>query len=122
MATLCNYKFSSIAIIDDQEEKTNFTSKGYKDIKGDSTIFYFKHDNEYKFLVNKNTLIVTVNQSQYTFDMTKKTEAIINNDGYLFKASITTKQLIITESNIYINYEMDFVSFKANYSINLELL
>ena len=122
MATLCNYKFTSIALIDNQEEKTNFIAKGYKDTQEGYLVLYFKNENEYKFLVSKDSLVVNVNKSQYTFDLTKKTEAIINNDGYSFKASINTEKLVITDNAIYIRYEIDFISFKASYTINLELL
>jgi hypothetical protein len=110
-----------VSIIDDQRENTNFSVKGYKDYKEGCHIYYFKHENEYKFIVSKEDLTVYVNESVYTFNTTKKTEAIINASGYTFKAYINTNKLVISDTLIHIEYELDFNSFKGKYEINLEL-
>ena len=53
--------------------------------------------------------------------MNKKTEALIDSDGYCYKASIITNKLILDSNKIEIEYVLDFSSFKGEYKITLEL-
>ncbi len=122
MAVLCNFKFYSSAIIDDNEDVIEFNVKGYKQINDDSIVYYFKNDNEYKFIIKDNILSVNVNKSVYEFNKTKKTEAILNFDDYVYKASVVTNKLNLSDNKIEIEYVIDFVSFKGKYKIILELL
>jgi len=117
MNELKYFSFKSISKIDGEVSKINFNVKGY--IK-DSNIIYFKHeDNSYKFITNRS-LLVYVNESQYEFDIDKKTLANIVNQGFSMNASIITNKLEILDNKIYIEYIMDFSSFKGEYSIILE--
>lgn len=122
MASICNFKFSSTMVLDGEEEKTEFIAKGYKDFSDEGVIYYFKHENSYKFYIKNEVLTVNVNDSVYVFDKSKKTEAIINNAGYSYKASVKTNELMISEEKIVLEYVMDFVNFKGIYKIILELL
>lgn len=121
MGELVNFKFMSLVSLDGEEEKTEFVSKGYKQVKDKDLIYYFKNENEYKFIVKNNVLEVNVNDSRYTFDTNKKREALISSEGYFYKASIITNKLVINSNKIEIEYILDFGSFKGNYKIILEL-
>lgn len=121
MANLCNFIFYSISKIEEDTNETNFVAKGYKDVKDDKTIWYFKYENEYKLIIKDNELEVFVNESNYLFNVNKKTEAYIKNDNYLYKASILTNSLVIKDNEIDLNYTLDFNSFKGNYRINVKL-
>ena len=121
MAVLCDFKFTSFVKIDNEEEKIEFVTKGYKNNKEDELVYYFKNDNEYKFVIKGDILVVFVNDSKYSFNMNKKTEALINNEGYCYKASISTNKLLLESNKIEIEYVIDFTSFKGEYKIILEL-
>lgn len=121
MAVLCDFKFTSFVKIDNEEEKIEFVTKGYKNNKEDELVYYFKNDNEYKFVIKGDILVVFVNDSKYSFNINKKTEALINNEGYCYKASISTNKLLLESNKIEIEYVIDFTSFKGEYKIILEL-
>ena len=65
---------------------------------------------------------MNVDSSVYKFDVKTKTEAIISSDGYSYKASVITKDLIILDDVIELTYQLDFANFKGDYQITLELL
>ena len=121
MAKLSSFSFYSISTLDDDSSETNFIAKGYVDYREDYSLWYFKHENEYKFIIRRDELEVCVDNSSYNFNVNKKTEAFIKIDNYSYKASITTNSLIISEEEININYVMDFSSFKGNYKIIVKL-
>ena len=66
MAVLCDFKFTSFVKIDNEEEKIEFVTKGYKNNKEDELVYYFKNDNEYKFVIKGDILVVFVNDSKYS--------------------------------------------------------
>lgn len=121
MARLTNFDFYSMSCIEDDINETNFVSKGYVDNKDNCCIWYFKNDNEYKFIIKDNSLLVYVNESVYSFESNKKTESLIKIEGYLCKVSVFTSELIIEENEIRINYILDFNSFKGSYKIIVKL-
>ena len=121
MAKLSNFKFYSHFKLDGEIEKIKFEARGYVDKKTDQIIYYFKNDNDYKFIIKNDIVEVSVNESFYSFVLNKKTEALINNAGYLYKASVVTNKLVILDNKVEIEYVMDFVSFKGVYKIILEL-
>ena len=122
MGELMNFRFKSEYKLDNDIEIIEFESKGYKKYEGNRTIYYFKHDNAYKFLIDDDVLEVEVNNSYYRFDINNKTEAIIRGDHYSYKVSVTTERLNIFNDKIEISYVLDFVTFKGTYNITLELL
>ncbi len=107
--------------MDDDVSETNFIAKGYVDYREDYCLWYFRNENEYKFIIRKDELEVYVGESCYKFKINKKTEALIKSDIYLYKASINTNVLDISEEEITINYVMDFSSFKGSYKIIVKL-
>ena len=117
MSELKEFNFKSINIIDNESNEVTFTTKGY--IKDDSIIYFKWEDNTYKF-IKGDSLLVQVNDSQYEFNANKKTLANIVNQGFSMNASIITDKLEISNNKIYIEYIMDFSSFKGKYIINLE--
>lgn len=121
MRSLCNFHFFAKSNLDGSEQITDFKVKGYETVEGNKTIFYFKNENKYKFILVNNSLEVLVNDSYYKFDVNKKNEAIINSGGYQLKASIITEKLDILDNKIEIQYILDFNSFKGEYQIILEL-
>lgn len=121
MGELCQFRFKSIINLD-EEEIIEFEQKGYKQEKDGCLIYYFKKDQEYKFIIKDNNLEVQVGGSRYNFVLNKKTEALIKVDNYFYKSSVITKLLEIDNNIIKINYEMDFSSFIGEYQIILELL
>lgn len=121
MAKLSNFSFCSVSTIDDDSSVINFQAKGYVDHREDCIIWYFKHENEYKIIIQKDSLVVYVNDSSYTFDQNKKTEALIKIDNYSYKASVLTNNLMISDNQIDINYILNFDSFKGSYRISIKL-
>ena len=120
MASLANFTFYSRSNIDGDINTIDFECKGYTD-KKDNVVWYFKNENEYKFIILKEALMVNVNDSKYYFDINKKTEALICNGGYSYKASVVTKKLEISTNEIKLNYILDFSSFQGEYEIIVKL-
>ena len=85
-----------------------------------ATLYYLKKgDSLYKFIIDGG-LKVFFNESQYEFNLNKKTLAQINSEGFTFNASVITNKLDILTNKIVIEYTMDFTSFKGEYSIIVE--
>ena len=114
--------FKSEYEIDGNKETIEFKEKGYKKVEDNKVTIYFKNENSYKFIISNNTLKVYVNESVYIFDKENKTEAIIKNNDYSYKASLVTNKLNISDNFIQIEYELDFTNFVGKYNITLELL
>lgn len=121
MSELCNFSFYSLSILDNDKQETSFDVKGYKNIEDHKIIYYFKNENTYKFIIDDN-LTVYVNDSIYLFDINKKTEALIRINHLSYKVSVITNKLTISESEIHIEYTLDFITFKGEYKITLKLL
>ena len=93
-------------------------NKNYPDEK--NNIIYFKHENNsYKFVI-KDRIEVSFNDSQYIFEVNKKTLAQIRAANYSFDTNVFTKSIDMFEDKLKIVYEMDFTSFKSKYTITLK--
>ncbi len=121
MTNLCNFHFYSLSFIDNNKETLEFDSKGYKKEEDDEIIYYFKHDNNYKFIIKKDILKVEVNSSKYIFKLNEVTECCINIGDYEIHNTINTQILNISNNKIVLEYEMNFDTFKGQYKIILEL-
>lgn len=117
MASIKKFNFLSISKFDDDVQKIEFNSKGYVD-KENGTIYFKNEGIAYKFILS-NTLIVSVKDSKYEFDLNKKTLAYICTEGMSFETSVITNRLEIKDNQITIEYKMDFSSFTGEYTIIL---
>ena len=117
MASVKMFDFKSSVIFEDDIQEISFLAKGV--IDEEKNIIYFKNENNaYKFILG-DTLEVFFNDSKYMFELNKKTLAYVNSEGFTFNTSVYTTKLEISLNQIYLEYEMDFNSFKGKYSINL---
>ena len=116
MAEIKSFTFISNSKVEDDINNIQFDAKGYVD---DKTIYFKNGADSYKFILDES-LKVFFNESQYEFDLNKKTLAFINSEGFTFNASVITNRLDILTNKIVIEYIMDFVSFKGEYSIIVE--
>lgn len=121
MVSLCDFHFSSVSNVDGNQEIIEFDAKGYRKEENENIIYYFKHDNNYKFIIKKDILYVEVNDSRYVFDKNKITASFINVMGNSISVNIETKLLNILDNKIQLEYEMIFDTFKGKYHITLEL-
>lgn len=122
MTNLCEFEFNSVTIIDDDVENYSFKVKGYKKISSEETVYYFKNDNSYKYIIKKDIVKVHVNDSTYIFDLNNKTIADIRIDAYTMEGIITTSLLNISEDLVEIKYSLELNGLRGNYHTILKLL
>ena len=120
MKSLCMFNFYALSVLDGEKEEIKIDVKGYKSYEDNKTIYYFKHDNSYKFIVDDD-LIVYVNNSIYHFNLNKKTEALIRIDNYSKTCIMTQHTKMITDLyNMCEKY--DLLSLKQKNILFSELL
>ena len=114
-------KFVLYASSDNEDTESKSECVGYKKIEEGKTILYFKDNNKYKFVIDKE-LEVMVNDSYYKFELNKETQGKIVGDSSHILVSIYTSKLLVDEHKIELEYTIDFKSFKTKHKIILELL
>ena len=102
--------------INNNEENSIIRGKGYyKNNDGEITIFFSSENIKYKYVYNKDCLVVYCNDSKYSFKENRKDIGEIKNGDYIFKVTTVAKKIEVREDCIILNYSLYQDDLIGNY-------
>ena len=83
------------------------TGKGYyKEDNNEITVYFTNKDMKYKYVYNKEYLIVSCNDSNYVFRLNKEDIGEIKNGDYVFRITTYATKIEIYNSLIVLEYTL----------------
>lgn len=102
--------------INDNKETSIIRGKGYyKNDNGEVTVFFNSEDVKYKYVYNKDCLIVYCNDSRYSFRENRKDIGEIKNGDYVFKVTTLATKIEIKNDCIILDYSLYQDNLIGNY-------
>ena len=107
MRKIVNCKLNIECISEEGKSESNIQGKGYYKQENEEIIVYFTSGNDkYKYEYKNNELIISFNDSSYSFKLNSKSEGEIKNGDFVLKFTTFTSKLEINNNSILVDYKM----------------